>query len=200
MDHLRYDQALVAMKNRPRPPDGDALERHIASDRAHRAAIDRQLASYLDRDLDDEFWRTIQEVDVNLECAADDIFLRILRGIAGPDPVALVTSYPNYGAIAGIDHRTVVEYSQTMANGRITPAANLSLPPVVGGMVTSLALHQTMLADAIATRDPRLLAHALLIYPWMPYTKKARAFYRELICVNAPDIPEPLRRTVEFLR
>jgi alpha-galactosidase/6-phospho-beta-glucosidase family protein len=93
----------------------------------------------------------------------------------------------------------VLEYSQIMETSQIRPDANLSVPAVVRGVIASLAEHQTMLADAIAAQDPRLLAYALLCYPWMPYTQKARAFYRDLLAVNAPDIPEPLRHATDFL-
>jgi len=199
MDHLRYDVAIGRMKSHGRPPAGAELERAIARFQASRAEEDRTFAAYLNRDLDAGFWENVASNDGRLACASDDIFLRILRGIAGPEPVSIVTSRPNEGAVAGFDDRTVIEYSQTMAAGVLSARGELSVPPAVRGLVTALAAHQTLLGDAIATEDPKLLAQALLCYPWQPYTRRARSLYRELIAVNATEIPEALQKAVEFL-
>jgi len=83
--------------------------------------------------------------------------------------------------------------------GTIKPRGTLFIPAVVQGIVSGLAAHQTMLGDAIATQDPRLLAQALLAYPWMPYSAASKAVFRELIVANGDEVSPPLRKAVEYL-
>ena len=199
MDHLRLDRRTAENAAKGRPPVGHALHRKIETERHEREASDLVLRSFVSSSLTEQFWEHVDLVDMRLALSADDIFLRILRGLNSSEPVQMVTSRLNEGAVDGFDRRTVLEYSQTMTNGVIEARGDLAVPAGVRGLTTALAVHQTMLGDAIATHDPKLLAHALLCYPWMAYTQKSRSMHKELIQANTPDIHPLLARAVEFL-
>ena len=197
MMHLRYERVLAAARKRPRPP----LRARLRSAAAARAAADAQFRGHLDRDLDHAFWADgwrrpgsgwAQRQD-------RDIFVQVLAGLSGARPVKVVTSRPNGGAVAGFTDRTVLEYSQVIDRGAVSPAGRYEVPPAVYGVVAALAAHQTLLGDALATNDPKLLAQALLSYPVQPYSRAARQLYRELADINADQMPLPLRRVAEFL-
>jgi alpha-galactosidase/6-phospho-beta-glucosidase family protein len=199
MQHLFYDQAVKEFQARPQPPTGAALAETVAAGREARQAQNEDFAAHLDRDLNKAFWDNADELGTLYGRVSEDIFVRVMRGIAGLEKVNIVTSRPNRGAVAGFDDRTVIEYSQYLENGQISPAEKLYVPAVVQGMISGIAAHQTMLGDAIATSDPRLLAHALLAYPWLPYSQASRALHRELLEANQPDIQPELRHAVEYL-
>jgi len=198
MNHLRYDQALADMaqaaKANPEPRDGGA-----ADFRSKREEMDRQFRDHLDRDLPASFWRDYWREDLTFKRHDDDIFVRILTGVAGVDRVKIVTSRPTEGAINGLKSRTVSEYSQFLHESSICPAGSYEVPDVVHGMVSGLATHQTLLADAVAAEDPRLLAHALLAYPVRPYSQDLRALCRELLTINEQEICPALSRAVDYL-
>jgi alpha-galactosidase/6-phospho-beta-glucosidase family protein len=162
-----------------------------------RQAADEALRANLERPLDAAFWSNgsgsiYERVD-------EDIFVQALTGIAGIRPVKLVASFPNRGAVAGFTDRTVLEYSQILHRKTIKPAGRYVLPPVIQGLTSALATHQTMLADACGTDDPRLLARALLAYPVRPYSQAAKAMYRELLELNRAEIPPALYAARQFL-
>lgn len=81
----------------------------------------------------------------------------------------------------------------------MTAAGHYEIPAVAQGLIASLAAHQTLLADALALNDPRMLAQALLCYPVHPFTAQARKLYKQLTKINAAEMPEPLRNVTDYL-
>lgn len=199
MDHLMYDEAVEGIVANYKPKSEAEIDAECAAGAAHREADDKTFQSYLDQDLDDHFWNTEWEKDLRLKRADEDIFVRIFTGLAGDREVKIATSFLNNGTIHGIKDRHVVEYSQYLFKDKLRPAGNYVIPDVTHGLIAGLAAHQTLLGDALATQDPQMLAHALLNYPIKPYTRQAREMYKELIAINSPYIPEPLRATGDYL-
>ena len=202
MRHLFYDEELAEDLAREAAP-GTADEAASAEEfnRARREA-DERFRAYLDQDLDAGFWDTHWEQGQELWCfrrEPDHIFTRALTGISGARPTKVAVSYPSCGAVAGIKEQTVVEYSQILDRGTIRPAGQYAIPDSVHGMTSALATHQSLLGDAIATRDPKLLAQALLCYPIRPYSQAQRAMYRDLLAINSEEIPAASRGTVDYL-
>ena len=78
-------------------------------------------------------------------------------------------------------------------------AGRYEVPGVLHGLLSSLATHQTMVADAIATDGPKLLAQALLSYPIKQFSKQARALFKDLAKINRDVISPGLRRVGEYL-
>lgn len=196
--HLRYEQALEEnLKNRPLRTDEQVLARTAEMGQS-RHELNQKFQALSKQDLDESFWNG-KDTDGMYKPTKSDIFVQILKGIKGPDPVRIVTSRPNQGAVAGFKDRTILEYSQIIENGVVRAEGHYELPDVVQGVVGALATHQTMLADAVGTHDPRLLAHALLAYPIQAFSNTQRALYRDLLKLNSEEILPVYRKVADYL-
>ena len=197
--HLYPDRSLVELSTKF-PTTMAEVEARMAAFEEGRVRADQRLRALADDELTDEFWEHYWTEDSTFRSLPDNIFIRVLQGIAGHEPVEIVTTRPNEGAIAGIADHTVVEYAQVLRGDSIEPAVtDLRVPQAVEGIVGALASYQTHVADALAREDPFMLAHALLSYPHRAYTEPARDAYRELIAINREQIPEALHSTVDYL-
>ncbi len=198
MAHLEYEETLAAHQQNLKIKTKAQVESHLRKWRKERAAKNVWFASHLDRDLDAAFWKAQYPTDI-FGRAGDDIFLRVLRGIAGIEKVRIASSRLNGGAIEGLPDDAVCEYSQFLHRQTIEPTGRYRIPPVAHGLISGLALHQTMLADACATGDPRLLALALQAYPIRPYSPALRNLFKELIKIGRSDFPKSLQKTDAYL-
>ena len=200
MLHLDYEETFQReFKEKPaKLPSAAQIDRALDQGRRQRAGNNEQFASHLTRDLDAAFWKS-QPAGSVFARMDDDIFVKVMKGIAGLEKAKIVTTRINGTAVTNLPSDVVCEYSQILYKQTISPVASHRVPDVVQGMVSSLATHQTMLADACATGDPRLLAKAFLAYPIRPYSRAARNLFRELIAINENEIPKSLRKTAEYL-
>jgi len=200
MLHLDYEQVLAKRsKLRESAVSSHAqIAASVKKARNQRQKANQDFASYVNRDLTDSFWKA-QSFSSIFGRADDDIFVKILLGIAGIKKVKIVTSRLNNGAISNLPNDVVCEYSQYLYKDKVEPVACHQIPKIVHGIISSLATHQTMLADACATEDPKLLAQALLAYPVRPYSKAARDLYRKLIVINREEIVPSLRTADNYL-
>jgi alpha-galactosidase/6-phospho-beta-glucosidase family protein len=198
LSHMFYDEALQEDLKKPVLSAAD-IDREVENGKTARAAENKSFEEWLDKDLDDDFWNTHWEKDMRFRREDEDIFTRILAAVGTGNETKIVASRPNFGAVEGIKDRNLLEYSIVIKGKNVTPAGHYCIPDVVNGLVNGLSSHQTMLADAIATDDPKLLAQAMLAYPVRPYSKDLRDLTRELIEINAEEISPALQRAVEFL-
>lgn len=198
MAHLAYEEVVAERRSRPLPSRAE-IEKNVEDTGRQRAKANAAFEATAAGTLDEAFWAA-QGPRSLYKRTEDDIFLRCLRAVAGVEKVKLVASHLNNGAIAGIPDGNVVEYSQYLYRQTTRPAGRYRVPGVVHGLVAALAHHQTLLGDACFAEDPKLLAEALLSYPMRPYSKDAKALYRELIAINEAQIPQPLRRAVDYLK
>jgi alpha-galactosidase/6-phospho-beta-glucosidase family protein len=192
MAHLKHDEA-VADQARGAVPTRAEIDARLQRDREGRQAADARFQGWLTRDLDASFWAEHWKEDLTFQRQDEDIFVQVLSAVAGAGPARIAASRPNRGTIPGVKERAAVEYFLTVAGRRITPVGTVEMPDVVHGMVSALATHHLLLGDAMATQDPRLLAHALLAYPIKAYSQDARTLYRDLLTLNENELPEPLR-------
>lgn len=165
-----------------------AIRRGMKRSMQGRAAEDRRFRELLERELDAGFWAEHWKTD-GVFRREDDIFVEILRGIAKVRAVKIATSRPNGDAVAGMPEQAVLEYSQILHGKTIRPAEQCAIPALAQGLVSAWSAHQTLVADAIAAQDPRLLAQACSAYPVHPFSAETRAMFRELIKLNAPALP-----------
>ncbi|MEI8195088.1 MAG: hypothetical protein WCI73_04185, partial [Phycisphaerae bacterium] len=199
MLHLRYDEDLAAARKKFKPWTAAGLRAALQAGAEARQKENREFQAHLTKDLDAEFWRREQTAGGWFTRVDHDIFVEIMRGLAGVRRIKIATSRPNNGAVEGFTDRTVLEYSQIIEKGKIRPAGRYTVPAVVHGLTSGLAVHQTMLGDALATDDPKLLAQALMAYPVQPYCQAQRALYKELARINQDEISPKLRRVAEYL-
>jgi alpha-galactosidase/6-phospho-beta-glucosidase family protein len=198
MAHMYYDEALEEQLKNAIPSPAD-IELNLAREKASREEGDTTFEGWLDKDLDDAFWNTHWEKDMRFRRQDEDIFTRILASVGTDSELKIAASCPNRGAVEGVKDRNLLEYSLIIKGKSVRPAGHYSIPDVVGGIVNGLSAHQTLLADAIATDDPKLLAQAMLAYPVRPYSRDLRLLTKELVEISSAEISPSLRRAVEFL-
>ena len=121
--------------------------------------------------------------------------MRIARALGGDGPQKIAASRPTEGAVDGFKARTVLEYSQWLGADGVRPVENLAIPDVYHGVMTSLATHQTLLGDAIATEDPRLLYEALYAFPVEQNTRNYWAMCGEMLEICKGEIAEGFQGT-----
>jgi 6-phospho-beta-glucosidase len=199
MYHLAYEEFMKRDMAGWKPQTRAEVDAHVDAGMKKRMEENAAFEAHAKQDLDATFWAAQKDGSI-FERSPDDIFLRTLRAIAGVERMKIVSSYLNNGAIEGFPDGNVVEYSQFLYKNTICSAGRYKVPGVVYGLVSALSNHQTMLGDACATEDPKLLAEALLAYPARSYSKDARSLYREMIEVNKEQIATPLHRAVDYLK
>jgi alpha-galactosidase/6-phospho-beta-glucosidase family protein len=200
MIHLFFEEMMADKWNKPRPKctraQLRAQERH---GREARSKYDAEFRAYLDRDLPDSFWSDPPEHERWLAPAVSDVTPYVMRALAGLGPQRFVASHPNRGAVRGFKDRTVLEYSMVMDRKGIRPTPDLEVPDPVHGLISSLATHQTLIGDAVATRDPKTLADALFAYPLFQNTPRARALFKDLLRIHAPEIDPVFQKAKQYL-
>ncbi len=200
MAHLAYDEWCQRAGREAGASSPGQVQAQVKQAARNRAESDRKFQALLETDLNQTFWDRGWQVPANswARKTQHDIFVEILRGRAG-ETVKIVASRPNRGAVEGFPDRTVLEYSMIIEKGAIRPAGGYRVPEIVHGLVSGLAMHQTMLGDAIATDDPKLLAHALLAYPMRQFSVEARRLYQALARINRDEMPRGLRSVGDYL-
>lgn len=89
----------------------------------------------------------------------------------------------------------MLEYSFTLDKDGVHPDRDLEVPDCFHGLMSSLSMHQTLLGDAIATRDPKLFAQALYAYPLHQNERKTRALWKDLLAIHRQEMPEVFQMT-----
>jgi 6-phospho-beta-glucosidase len=199
MDHLKYDEAVAKFRKEFKSRTKADMEAGIAHGKAKRQEEDRTFQEHLDRDLDQSFWDTHWKKDGRFKPVPEDAFVRVFAALAGVNEVRIAASRPNHGSIHGLKDRYTIEATYTLGKDKLKPVEPHGVPDIVQGVIAGLAAHQTMLGDAIATDDPKLLAHALLAYPMKAYTPEARNCFKEMLAINSEVLSPNLRHAVEFL-
>jgi alpha-galactosidase/6-phospho-beta-glucosidase family protein len=128
---------------------------------------------------------------------SDDPTALVLKALGGKRQW-LAASFPNRGAVKGFKDRTVLEHSMQLDADGIHPDADLEVPDCFHGLISSLASHQTLLADAIATRDPKLFSEALFAYPLQQNTRQTKALWRELLRIHAAEMPPEYQKASDY--
>lgn len=195
MCHLFYEEMFEKSNHNFTPRTPAEIKQDINQQRARRSAAERRLQGMMESENDSAFW----ENEPMVRPAHDHVTVRILKGLAGVGRERIVTSFPNGKAVEGFKERTVLEYSQTFSKGVLKPYGTLSIPDALHGLISCLAGHQTLLGDAIATEDPKILYQALQAYPVKPNSKASRALFKDLLKVHAKEIPAVFQGTREYL-
>ncbi len=178
----------------------DDIDVELKSQRKSRIEEDQIFQSHLMRKMDESEWNTEDPKRLYLLREDQNIMVRIIRAVAGVEELRIATSFPNRNAVAGFKERTVLEYSQVLGRNGIRPAGAFEIPDVFQGLVSALATHQTLLGDAIATRDPRILFDALYSYPVRQDTSESKALWRDMLELTVDEIPSEFQKTSDYFR
>lgn len=189
---------MTSVRNAAPPPTREELDEREIKFRKGRAEADKNFQAWLKVDLDLAAWNNERPEALYLLRSDEDVMVKIAKAVGGVEELAIATSRPNEGAVAGFKGRTVLEYSQILGRDGIRPAGSFEIPDVFQGLVSGLATHQTLLGDAIATRDPRILFEALHSYPVKQDTAESKALWRDLLAIAADEIPSEFQKTREM--
>jgi len=192
MMHLFFEEMFERdrkrWENRSEADEQADAERRIEQ----RKRADREFQQKSREDLDEDFWKSQERPDHHIS-------VRIAQALGGGGRRKIVASHPCRGAVDGFKERTVLEYSQYLGPEGLEPVEDLYVPDPFHGLISSLATHQTLLADAIATEDPRILFQALYAYPVKQNTRASRQLYRELLEINKDEIPAAFQAAKQYL-
>ncbi len=92
-----------------------------------------------------------------------------------------------------------MEYSILVDENGARPAGEFEIPDAFHGLMSALATHQTLLGDATATKDPKILAQAIFAYPVLQGTEASKQVWTELLDLFADEYPAELHEAVEYL-
>ncbi len=182
-----YERGRESRRRGRRPYN---MRQAAAAGRAARERLDAEFATLAAGDrLPDGLWDSATQPDRRFHRLDEDATVRAARALAAGSGLDIVASHTNRGtAVRGFTDRTVLEYSQRLGRDGLCARGDLAVPPAFHGLIAGLAEHQTLLADAIATEDPRLLFQAFHAYPVFQNTRASRALFRELLVINADEI------------
>ena len=200
MSHLFYQDALnEVLKNRKKKTKGQ-IKKEIKMWEEMRKKEDERFFSFANKELDNDFWEYGWKKTGNLNFRKDknSIFVKVIKGLSG-EREKIVTSQLNKGAVKDFPERFVLEYSQIIEGKNIKPVENLFIPENMYGLISSLSQHQTLLADAIYQKDPKILLHALFSYPVKQTYKETKNLWKELLDINKDEIFSSFQKLKSFL-
>ncbi|MGI6335766.1 MAG: hypothetical protein ACOXZM_01730 [Eubacteriales bacterium] len=117
-----------------------------------------------------------------------DVQVKTLLGLSGVEKTRVAVSALNDGSVENMAKGLTLEFSHEVDENGLHPIGGLSVPLGVYGMTASLAAHQTLLADACATSDPRDLYRALLAYPIRSDSREAKELWGKLLTASRGTI------------
>ncbi|MCY3021024.1 MAG: hypothetical protein NTW87_18575 [Planctomycetota bacterium] len=198
MMHIFFEDMRERMLRTYKPLTRAQIARRARKGAADRQRLDQWFRGHLDKELDGKFWA--QDALQNPYFAANpaDATVVVLKALSGASRQWLAASLPNRGAVRGFKDRTVLEYSMFLDRNGVHPEPDLEVPDCFHGLISALATHQTLLGDAIAARDPRLLAAALFAYPIHQNTKHAKALWRDLLKIHAREMPAEFQKAKDY--
>lgn len=164
-----------------------------------RQKSDELFRSFIGQDMTDADWNIERPEMLSMLREDHNIMVKIIKALAGVFEMKIATSYPNNGAVPGIADRTVLEYTQILSKDGIKAESGLFIPDVFYGLTSALASHQTLLGDAIATEDPKLLFEAFYSYPVKQDTREQKELWKTLLDLNASELAPVFQKTKELL-
>lgn len=198
--HVFYEDYIKDSKKRWREKSRKDIMQQLKTRMETRAAWDKNFQSLLNENLNADFWKTYHKTNANFGRHDNDIISKLLRAVAGIKEEDIVASKPNEGAVRGFDDNTLLEFSQKIYKKKITPEKNLCVPKTLYGLLASLASHQTLLADAIGTDDPKVLYQALHSYPVKQGYAETRKLWKELLEINKNEISKNLFKLKDYIK
>ena len=185
--HIYPDEFPITAGEKPLP--AAAIKAAAVKARLAREKADLEFRAHLDRKLDAAFWAQGDLENRYFGAAPSDPTAVVLKALGTDQPQWLAASTLNRGAVRGFKDRTVLEYSFTLDRNGIRPDPDLEVPDCFHGLMSALATHQTLLGDAIATRDPKLFSDALFAYPIHQNDIATKALWRILLKIHAAEMP-----------
>ena len=199
-DALRHHGAVYSHDGELLSPEAmAAMKASDEAGRASRAEQNRQFAAYAAMEPDDIPWSDPAKHLFRLP-AKGDVQGKILAGLSGVEETRVAVSEPNDGSVTNIGRGIALEFSHRVDKNGLHAIGGLEVPEGVYGMTAALAMHQTLLAKACFTGDPRDLHEALLAYPIGADTAAARALWKKLVIASGDTIAPSFRGLLDIVR
>ena len=128
-----------------------------------------------------------------------DITRDIYRALSGTKKMRIMASRPNMGAVRGFDDRAALEYTFDIDGKTITPVPDQYVPHPWQGLIASLSEFQTLVADALATKDPALFAQALDCYPMNRGSGREHEYFRKMFDIYKGQMMPELESARDLL-
>ena len=164
------------------------------------ASIEKRFAEFIDLSKNPEKVQWDLPRSENPYCGRDitDISIPILKAVAGIEKMRIVASRPNYGVVDGLPEGAAAEYTMDIFKDTVTPVENQYIPSPFRGLIASLSEFQTLNAEALATRDPRIFAAALDAYPVHRFEIKRKEFFQKMFDLYT-DVDPVWSRAMDYL-
>lgn len=174
------------------------IEAKCAASEARRVGLNETFAALAKRDADDIPWN---DPAYHTFCVpkSGDVQGKILAGLSGAKTTRVAVSAPNDGAVVNMPQGMALEYSFDVTPQGLVSLPGLAVPDAVYGTTASIAMHQTLLADACFTGDPYDLRKALLAYPYGADTKAAKELWKKLLLASRDAIDPALLALADIL-
>jgi 6-phospho-beta-glucosidase len=199
MCNLFFEKSMEHFCKNHIPKTATMIEEEFNKAVIGRKERDVNFKSFLDKEFDQEFWDMDFIENPDFASNPNDVTVTILKALSGVSREWLAASFPNRGAVKGFKDRTVLEYSMFLDKNGMTPEPDLEVPNCFHGLISSLATHQTLLGDAIALKDPKILAQALFAYPIHQNTRESKALCMELLKIHEKEIAPEFQGAKDYL-
>lgn len=128
-----------------------------------------------------------------------DIFNPILDAVGNENTFKIVASATNAGAVQGLPDNAALEYTINIQGKTLRPVSNQYIPSPFKGLIASLSESQTILAGAVANKDPKLFADALEAYPLRRFDHKRNEYYKRMFDIYR-DLPEVYQKAKDYIK
>ena len=126
-----------------------------------------------------------------------DIMIPISSALCGKEPMRIVATRPNGGAVRDFASGTPLEYTMDIYKKNITPLEDQYIPEPFAGLVASLADFQRLQSEAIAAWDPEIFANALDAYPVHRFTERRKEYFRAMFRLFQ-DLDPHMRKAEQY--
>lgn len=148
---------------------------------------------------DDSIWENTYQEDIMFGKNTHDISNPILDAVGHGKTFRIIASAPNMGAVQGFPDNAALEYTIDIKNKTLCPVANQYVPAPFQGLIASLSESQTILAEAVANKDPHLFADALESYPVKRFDETRNEYYKKMFSIYS-DLSEVYHHAIDFLK
>ena len=121
------------------------------------------------------------------------------KALCGVEPMRIVATRPNMGAVRGFSSDTPLEYTMDIYKKDITPVEDQYIPDPFTGLVATLADFQRLQSEAIAAWDPEIFANALDAYPVHRFTERRKEYFRGMFRIFEDLDPHILKAEQYFM-
>jgi 6-phospho-beta-glucosidase len=118
-----------------------------------------------------------------------DFAVSLMAAIRSGERARFILNLPNAGTVDDLPDGTIVEAPSVVTGPSFEPIPQGGLPAEVVGLVTQVAEHARLTADAAVAGDRELAVRALAIHPLVASVSQARALVDDYLTAHAAQLP-----------